>query len=106
MIKIFSNYGQADDNYRIVAEIANSDWLQKTIYEAILVEAAQLIAKKYVKDNYAEIASKLSQQAIANLAVAAAGKAIAEEIKDIKDVKDIRKVRNPSYIDWRDRYWR
>jgi hypothetical protein len=42
--------------------------------------AAQ-IAERYVTEHYAEIVSKFDQNAIANLAVADAGKKIAEEIR-------------------------
>lgn len=40
-----------------------------------------LIAERYVEEHYSEIVAKLDQNAIANLAVADAGKKIAEEIR-------------------------
>jgi hypothetical protein len=48
---------------------------------AIYEEIVRLIAQRYVEENYAEIVSKLDQQAIANLAIADSGKKIAEEIR-------------------------
>lgn len=42
---------------------------------------AEKIAAKYVEEHYGEIAARLDQNAIANLAIADAGKKIAEEIK-------------------------
>jgi hypothetical protein len=39
------------------------------------------IAERFVQENYAELVSKLDQQAIANLAIADSGKKIAEEIR-------------------------
>jgi hypothetical protein len=49
---------------------------------ALLVrEIAKAIAERYVSEHYAEIAAKLDQNAIANLAIAEASKKIAEEIR-------------------------
>jgi len=48
---------------------------------ALLTEIVQQLARKFVEENYAQLVSKLDQQAIANLAVADAGKKIAEEIR-------------------------
>lgn len=42
---------------------------------------AKAIAEKFVEEHYSEIAAKLSQDAIANLAIAEASKKIAEEIQ-------------------------
>jgi hypothetical protein len=49
--------------------------------DAILVEVVQQIATRYVEEHYAEIAARLDQNAIANLAIAEAAKKIAEEIQ-------------------------
>lgn len=47
----------------------------------ILEECAHLIAKRYVDEHYGEIVARLDQNAIARLAIADAGKKIAEEIR-------------------------
>lgn len=49
--------------------------------EIIFAEVVRLIAQKYVEDHYEEIAAKLDQNAVASLAIAEAGKKIAEEIR-------------------------
>lgn len=48
---------------------------------AIVDLIASKIADKFVEEHYAELAAKLDQQAIANLAIADSGKKIAEEIR-------------------------
>jgi|SRR5712664_623517 len=42
---------------------------------------ARAVADKFAEEHYADIAAKLDQQAIANLAIAEASKKIAEEIQ-------------------------
>ena len=49
--------------------------------EAIFQEVVRQIATRYVEEHYQEIAAKLDQNAIANLAIAEASKKIAEEIQ-------------------------
>lgn len=49
-------------------------------YEVVR-QIAEAVATKYVDEHYAEIAALLDQNAIANLAIADAGKKIAEEIQ-------------------------
>ena len=49
--------------------------------EAIFREVVNQIATRYVEEHYGEIAAKLDQNAIASLAIADAGKKIAEEIE-------------------------
>ena len=48
---------------------------------AVLKKIAETVAEKFVEEHYAEIAAKLDQNAIANLAIAEASKKIAEEIQ-------------------------
>ena len=57
------------------------DSIARNCMDAIVGEIVQSIAAKYVEEHYAEIAAKLDQNAIANLAVAESGKKVAEEIR-------------------------
>ena len=52
-------------------------YAERGVFEIV----CEKIAERYVEEHYAEIAGKLDQNAIANLAVAAAGRKIAEEIR-------------------------
>jgi len=68
----------ADNSTQITAIF--SDGLFFTRYAtAIAEQIAKVLAERYVQEHYAEIAAKLDQQAIANLAMAKAAKDIAEE---------------------------
>jgi len=49
--------------------------------EAIFGEVVRQIAARYVEEHYMEIAARLDQNSIANLAIAEASKKIAEEIQ-------------------------
>lgn len=73
------NVSTGEDIY--VANISVSDIVCKHLPEAILHKVAQAIADRYVLENFPQIAAKLDQNAIANLAIADASKKIAEEIK-------------------------
>lgn len=80
-IKTFRNCGVSDpmnDKFTVTAIFDDHPNLMGS---ALLNEIVQQIAKKYVEENYAQLVSKLDQQAIANLAVADSGKKIAEEIR-------------------------
>lgn len=80
-IRTFSHAGVSDpmnDKFTVAAIFDNHP---NMMGEAILIEVVQQIAKRYVEENYAQLVSKLDQQAIANLAVADSGKKIAEEIR-------------------------
>lgn len=59
-----------------ISEVVNAETCRAVIYK--IVEA---IAERYVQEHYIEIAAKLDQNAIANLAIAEASKKIAEEIE-------------------------
>jgi len=48
---------------------------------ALLQAVVEKLADRFVEENYTQLAAKLDQQAVANLAVAGAGKKIAEEIR-------------------------
>lgn len=64
---------------QIAATIQDS--MANVMPEVIMDRVASLIAERYVAEHYAEIAARLDQNAIANLAIADAGKKIAEEIR-------------------------
>lgn len=61
-------------------EIGNSTLQSKQYFTAILEEIVRLCAQKYVESNYKEIVEKLSPEAVANLAIAHAGKDIADAV--------------------------
>jgi len=48
---------------------------------SILHTIAEKVAERYVEEHFAELTSRLDQNAIANLAIAEASKKIAEEIR-------------------------
>jgi hypothetical protein len=61
------------------------------VMERVVAEIAQQAATKFIEEHYPEIASKIDPQAIANLAIAAAGAKINETLhKKMPDV--IREV--------------
>lgn len=55
-------------------------YLQQDVAHLIESEVVKQIAARYVEENYAQLVAKLDQVAIANLAIAAAGQAVAKEI--------------------------
>ena len=65
----------------VVAKIPSSIFLDDYGARILEHEICRAVAEKYVAEHYAEIVAKLDQNAIANLAVADAGKKIAEEIR-------------------------
>lgn len=71
------------------------DRLSYSMGELILSRIADAIAEKYVAEHYGEIAAKLDQNAIANLAIAEASKKIAEEIRARPTV--IRETKGPIF---------
>ena len=79
------------DGIRISAQQSPTDMTTRitaTISELVLQQAPMMvmeeiirgIAARYVEENYAAIAAKIDQQAIANLAVAKAGQNISASI--------------------------
>lgn len=71
----------ADTKRSMLVTIDDSEFLYRRTAHAILEIIAQKVADKYVEEHYGEIAARLDQTAIANLAIADAGKKIAEEIR-------------------------
>ena len=65
--------------------------------EFIIGEIGRLVAERYVEENYGELVGKMDQQAIANLAIADAGKKIAEEIRLKPTVVRERETRTEVY---------
>ena len=81
-IKITTYRNVNDMGITISAQVSDVTTAMDNYAAAELVhEIARLIAERYVAENYAELVKNLDQQAIANLAVADAGKKIAEEIR-------------------------
>jgi hypothetical protein len=81
----------------VVAKIPSvSDLLNGYMANAFAHEVTRILAERYVEENYPALVAKLDQQAIANLAVADAGKKIAEEIRTQPVVLRERTVNNYS----------
>src|SRR5271167_3879576 len=70
-----------DYGVTMAVKLNPSDILCSAMPAAILAKIAQAVADRYVEEHYAEIAARLDQNAIANLAIAEASKKIAEEIR-------------------------
>ncbi len=79
-ISVVSIPDAGDSKINIVATI-DQYTIARDLPHAIFREIAERIAARYVDEHFAEIAAQLDQNAIANLAVAEAGKKIAEEIR-------------------------
>jgi predicted transcriptional regulator len=60
--------------------------------QVLVQRIACAIADRYVAEHYAEIMAKLDQNAIANLAIAEAGKKIAEEIQRVPNTIHEKRV--------------
>ena len=81
-IKITSHISPMEPNtMTFVAKVNLMDIMNESMAHALVVKVASAIADKFIEEHYAEIVSRLDQNAIANLAVADAGKKIAEEIQ-------------------------
>lgn len=65
----------------IMANLSVSEIVNSHMAHEVLSRVAQAIADRFVEEHYIEIAAKLDQNAIANLAIAEASKKIAEEIE-------------------------
>jgi len=78
--------------------VATFDDHPNLIADALIREIVELVAERYVKENYPQLVSLLDQQAIANLAIAESGKKIAEEIKARPIVLNRRDKGYPSYL--------
>lgn len=66
--------------------------LEDVIGAEVLRAVVRIVAERYVEAHYAEICAHLDQTAIANLAVADAGKKIAEEIRMKPPEIDAKKI--------------
>jgi hypothetical protein len=71
----------SDNSTYIQAKISDVSLITEHMAMAIYRNISEQIAERYVRENYAQIAAKLDQNAIANLAIAEASKKIAEEIQ-------------------------
>ena len=71
----------ADMTVSYVAKVADSAMMNEYAATAIYKLICERIAERYVDEHYIQIAAKLDQNAIANLAIAEASKKIAEEIQ-------------------------
>lgn len=65
----------------LMATFDQNQMLSSEMVRFLFEEVAALVAQRYVEEHYAELVANLDQQAISNLAIADAGKKIAEEIR-------------------------
>src|SRR5258708_316501 len=77
-IKLTTHLSPSDPSKMCVA--AHFDNHLQVAAQLIEIEVVKQIAARYVEENYAQLVAKLDQVAIANLAIAAAGQAVAKEI--------------------------
>lgn len=70
-----------DSAHVSVAAKINQQHMLIATERAIISEIVQRVAERYVQENYTALIASLDPQAIANLAIADAGKKIAEEIR-------------------------
>lgn len=80
-IKITTYQNAADDGVTFAASIRSIAIMEEHGRKAILQKIVQLVAERYVAENYPQLIAKIDQQAIANLVIAESGKKIAEEIR-------------------------
>jgi hypothetical protein len=71
----------ADMSVNYVVKVNSLAMMDEYAVTAIYKLICDRVAEKYVEEHYIEIAAKLDQNAIANLAIAEASKKIAEEIQ-------------------------
>jgi len=72
----------AEPRVNILASFSPTAMLESNSFMQFLInEVARQIATRYVAENYASIVAKLTPEAVANLAIASAGRMIAEEIR-------------------------
>jgi len=79
-VKVYTS-PPGEDTMTIAASFSPSQCVTARFPDFLIDKVVTLIAERYVSEHYAEIITKLDQQAIANLAIADAGKKIAEEIR-------------------------
>jgi hypothetical protein len=80
-IEVKSYRSPADDRTIFTTSISPSAMMEVRTTDAILHRIVELVAEKYVQENYPQLVAKIDQQAIANLVIAESGKKIAEEIR-------------------------
>jgi hypothetical protein len=81
MVEVKMIPSATDDSTYLQAKIPSVTMLSENAAAAIYAQICREIAERYVHEHYAQIAAKLDQNAIANLAIAEASKKIAEEIQ-------------------------
>jgi hypothetical protein len=80
-ISVTSMKSQTDDSTYVTAKFRPDVLSSDYVVNGIVNRVCELIAERYVKENYPQLVAKLDQQAIANLVIAESGKKIAEEIR-------------------------
>jgi hypothetical protein len=74
-------YPDPTGNKFTIAATVDQEMMAEASAMMLIERIMHLVAERYVEENYPALVAKLDQQAIANLAVADAGKKIAEEIR-------------------------
>jgi hypothetical protein len=86
------------DTINYLAKVRVDDLISPNLTACALVNAiVEEVAKRYVEEHYAEIAAKLNQEAIANLAVAESGRKIAEELRAKPTILHEKETRTEVY---------
>lgn len=65
----------------VTGSIHQAEMMREVMSGAIFAKVCELIAERYVVENYAEIAKHIDPQAVANLSVAEAGAEISKTLK-------------------------
>lgn len=72
---------RSPNDFKTTLAVSFHDQLIESATVAVFQRVIDFIAQRYVEENFPQIAAKLDQNAIANLAIAEASKKIAEEIQ-------------------------
>lgn len=80
-IEIKTYRSPIDDRITLAATVSSMELIESYAAKVLIDRIVDLIAQRYVEENYPQVVAKLDQQAIANLVIAESGKKIAEEIR-------------------------
>lgn len=80
-VEVTTHRSVTSDTTHIVAKFSDVTLVTENMAVAIYKIVCERIAERFCQEHYADIAGKLDQEAIANLAIAESAKKIAEEIR-------------------------
>lgn len=93
-ITLTTHQHHEDRSFTVAARVSEDEKMVRNLTEEIFSRIATAVADRYVEEHYVEIAARLDQNAVANLAIADAGKKIAEEIRSKPTVLRERTTNN------------